>query len=101
MEESFRLFLEECDQPQVRLLFSHSIDMSDIRLHQGIQLIYDMRTFGGFIDAFLNAFKEDVGKMDCLAFPILSSSLSLGFEEFDLEDVRVWSLLFFLPVLTL
>ncbi|KAI0351612.1 tubulin nucleotide-binding domain-like protein [Trametes cingulata] len=56
MENDVRLFVEECDALQ------------------GIQLLSDCDTFGGFTDAFLTAFRDEHSKMPSLAFPLLSSA---------------------------
>ncbi|KAI0920356.1 hypothetical protein AcV5_010118 [Taiwanofungus camphoratus] len=54
MEEPFRLFVEECDTLQ------------------GIQVMNDTATFGGFTDSFLTAFRDEFPKLPCLTFSILS-----------------------------
>ncbi|GLB45716.1 putative tubulin domain containing protein [Lyophyllum shimeji] len=58
MEGSVRLFLEECDSPQ------------------GIQVINDTPTFGGFINSFLTSFRDQYLKIPCLVFPLLSDAVS-------------------------
>ncbi|PCH42910.1 tubulin nucleotide-binding domain-like protein [Wolfiporia cocos MD-104 SS10] len=56
MEDSFRLSVEECDHLQ------------------GIQVLNETATFGGFIDAFLTSFRDEFPKLACLSFPLLSNS---------------------------
>jgi len=67
MEESFRLFVEECDNLQ------------------GIQVMNDTATFGGFTDSFLNAVRDELPKLPCLSFPILSNAVP---GIIDIDDVR-------------
>lgn len=55
MDESVRPFLEECD------------------FFQGLHILNDVETFGGFTDAFLTTFHDDFSKASSLVIPILSS----------------------------
>ncbi|KAF8634727.1 hypothetical protein AX15_000741 [Amanita polypyramis BW_CC] len=63
MEDSVRLFLEECDY------------------FQGLHVVNDVDTFGGFTNSFLTAFRDDLSKASSLAVPVLSGA------SFDLPDV--------------
>ncbi|KAI0632877.1 tubulin domain-containing protein [Trametes polyzona] len=65
MENDVRFFVEECDALQ------------------GIQVLSDCATFGGFTDAFLTAFRDEYPKMPSLAFPLLSdaSNVTVHAEE--------------------
>ncbi|KAI0742723.1 tubulin nucleotide-binding domain-like protein [Daedaleopsis nitida] len=56
MENEWRAFVEECDNLQ------------------GVQVINDCTTFGGFTDAFLTALRDDLPKMPSLALPLLSTA---------------------------
>ncbi|KAI1790586.1 tubulin nucleotide-binding domain-like protein [Ganoderma leucocontextum] len=56
MENEMRSFVEECDGLQ------------------GLQLMSDCVTFGGFTDAFLTAFRDEFPKLPSLAFPFLSEA---------------------------
>ncbi|KAI0717734.1 tubulin nucleotide-binding domain-like protein [Cerioporus squamosus] len=56
LENDVRLFVEECDQLQ------------------GIQLMNDTATFGGFTDAFLTALRDELPKIPSITFPLLSSA---------------------------
>ncbi|KAG6907553.1 hypothetical protein DXG01_008539 [Tephrocybe rancida] len=58
MEGSLRLFLEECDSPQ------------------GLQIMNDTSTFGGFIHSFLTSFRDQYTKLPCLVVPLLSNGTS-------------------------
>lgn len=72
MEESLRQFIEECDNIQ------------------GLQVINDTGSFGGFTNAFLTSFRDDFPKLPCLAFPLLSSAVSSGLDpENDLAMRKV------------
>ncbi|EKM52417.1 uncharacterized protein PHACADRAFT_211670 [Phanerochaete carnosa HHB-10118-sp] len=57
MEDSFRIFVEECDHLQ------------------GFQTMNDSLTFGGFTHSFLTRFRDDFAKLPCLSFPVLSGSV--------------------------
>ncbi|KDQ54693.1 hypothetical protein JAAARDRAFT_182189 [Jaapia argillacea MUCL 33604] len=57
MEDSFRLFAEECDELQ------------------GIQLMNNTETFGSFTDSFLLSYRDEFAKLPCLAFPLMSGVL--------------------------
>ncbi|KAI0830163.1 tubulin nucleotide-binding domain-like protein [Trametes gibbosa] len=56
MENDVRFFMEECDAPQ------------------GVQLLTDCGSFGGFTDAFLIALRDEYSKLPSLAFPMLSGA---------------------------
>ncbi|THH21692.1 hypothetical protein EUX98_g8295 [Antrodiella citrinella] len=65
MEDSFRFFVEECDNPQ------------------GLQVINDTASFGSFTHSFLSAFRDDFTKLPCWTFSLLSDSVpgSLNVDE--------------------
>ncbi|KAF9446263.1 tubulin nucleotide-binding domain-like protein [Macrolepiota fuliginosa MF-IS2] len=67
MDTSIRLFLEECDNIQ------------------GVQLINDVSTFGGFSEVLLTQLKDEFMNVPTFAFPILSTG---AFHEVDIEDNR-------------
>ncbi|KAI0759132.1 tubulin nucleotide-binding domain-like protein [Fomes fomentarius] len=56
VENEVRLFVEECDNLQ------------------GIQIINDCATFGGFTDAFLTVLRDDLPKSASITFPLLSNA---------------------------
>ncbi|EGO28775.1 hypothetical protein SERLADRAFT_434675 [Serpula lacrymans var. lacrymans S7.9] len=56
MEESLRLFIEECDN------------------FQGLQVIQDTSTFGSFIGSMLSSFRDEYPKNQALTFALLSST---------------------------
>ncbi|KAK2463884.1 hypothetical protein APHAL10511_004056 [Amanita phalloides] len=56
MEDSVRLFLEECDH------------------FQGLHVVSDVDTFGGFTSAFLTTFRDEFSRASSLVVPILSCS---------------------------
>ncbi|KAF8055192.1 mtDNA inheritance protein Dml1 [Lyophyllum atratum] len=70
MEGSLRLFLEECDSPQ------------------GIQIMNDTSTFGGFMNSFLTSFRDQYLKLPCLAFPLLSDGISKQLAVDDFTGTR-------------
>ncbi|TFK82016.1 tubulin nucleotide-binding domain-like protein [Polyporus arcularius HHB13444] len=71
LDNDVRLFVEECDQLQ------------------GIQLMSDTATFGGFTDAFLTALRDELPKIPSLAFPLLSSaSYSLASADEQAEAMK-------------
>ncbi|TFY63898.1 hypothetical protein EVJ58_g2947 [Rhodofomes roseus] len=57
MEESFRSFVEECDNLQ------------------GIQVMNDTSTFGGLTGSFLTAYRDEFPRLPCLVIPLMSYSL--------------------------
>ncbi|PFH48792.1 hypothetical protein AMATHDRAFT_64624 [Amanita thiersii Skay4041] len=57
MEDSFRQLLEESDY------------------FQGLHVVNDVDTFGGFTNALLTAFRDEFSKMPTLTIPLLSSAL--------------------------
>ncbi|CAL1697854.1 unnamed protein product [Somion occarium] len=65
MEESFRLFVEECDYLQ------------------GIQVTNESSSFGGFTHAFLLAFREEFPKLPSITFSLLSSATPSSIEADD------------------
>jgi len=65
MDDSFRLFVEECDT------------------FQGLQLCTDNASFGSFIDSFLTAFRDEFPKQSTLMFAVMSDAV-LG--DLDVDD---------------
>ncbi|KAF8639297.1 hypothetical protein AX17_001608 [Amanita inopinata Kibby_2008] len=57
MDDSVRLFLEECDY------------------FQGLQVINDVETFGGFTNSLLTTFRDEFSKTSSLVIPFLSDAL--------------------------
>jgi hypothetical protein len=53
-------------------------------LEQGLQIMNDVSTFGGFTNTFLSKIRDDLPKLPCLSFPMLSSSMP---ETVDVDDV--------------
>ncbi|OCH91306.1 mtDNA inheritance protein Dml1 [Obba rivulosa] len=70
MEDSFRLFVEECDALQ------------------GVQLTHDTATFGGFTNAFLTSFRDEFAKLPCFSFPLLSDSIPGSIDQDDAIGMR-------------
>ncbi|KAF8225980.1 tubulin nucleotide-binding domain-like protein [Tricholoma matsutake] len=70
MEGSFRLFLEECDSLQ------------------GIQIMNDTSSFGGFINSFIVALRDESVKLPCLVFPLLSDAVSRHNDVHDNKSMR-------------
>ncbi|KAG5648222.1 hypothetical protein DXG03_006179 [Asterophora parasitica] len=62
VEGDLRLFLEECDSPQ------------------GIQIMNDTSTFGGFMNSFITSLRDQYGKLPCLVIPLLSDAVSRPLE---------------------
>ncbi|TFK66396.1 hypothetical protein BDN72DRAFT_800024 [Pluteus cervinus] len=58
MDSAFRLFLEECDNPQ------------------GIHIMNDTSNFGSFTYSLLTSFRDEFVKLPCLAVPFLSRQIS-------------------------
>ncbi|KAI0049602.1 tubulin nucleotide-binding domain-like protein [Auriscalpium vulgare] len=67
LEDSFRLFVEECDT------------------FQGLQLQADSDSFGAFSISFLTAFRDEYPKVSSLAFPVLCAAVP---GDIDLDDAR-------------
>ncbi|KAI0254442.1 tubulin domain-containing protein [Lactifluus subvellereus] len=67
MDDSFRLFVEECDN------------------FQGLQLFTDNSSFGSFANALLTAFRDEFPKQPTLMFAVLSDSVP---EDLEVEDIR-------------
>ncbi|KAK0451190.1 mtDNA inheritance protein Dml1 [Desarmillaria tabescens] len=67
LEGSVRLFLEESDSVQ------------------GIQVLNDTASFGPFVHSLLTALHDDMLKIPCLAFPLLSNTYGW---DIDVEDRR-------------
>jgi hypothetical protein len=86
MEGSFRLFLEECDSLQVCSDFSFTI--KGLITCQGIQIMNDTSSFGGFINSFLVSLRDEAVKLPCLVFPLLSDTVS---RHNNIHDVRILS----------
>ncbi|OJT12345.1 Protein dml-1 [Trametes pubescens] len=59
MDDDVRFFIEECDGLQ------------------GVQLLSDCGSFGGFTDAFITAFRDEHPKIPSLAFALLSSASNI------------------------
>ncbi|EMD35050.1 hypothetical protein CERSUDRAFT_107070 [Gelatoporia subvermispora B] len=70
MEDNLRQFVEECDALQ------------------GIQLMHDTASFGGFTNGFLTAFRDEFFKLPCLAFPLLSSSIPGSVDQDNVLGIR-------------
>ncbi|OBZ75032.1 Protein dml-1 [Grifola frondosa] len=70
MEDSFRLFVEECDHLQ------------------GIQMMSDNTTFGGFTDSFLTIFRDEFPKVPSLTFSFLSSYIPGSIDVDDMQGLR-------------
>ncbi|KAF8890836.1 tubulin domain-containing protein [Gymnopilus junonius] len=67
MEGDLRLLVEECDHMQ------------------GIQLMNDTDTFGGFMSSFLAYFRDEYQKLPSFTFPLLSGALS---SKYDWDEVK-------------
>ncbi|KAI0310860.1 tubulin domain-containing protein, partial [Amylostereum chailletii] len=70
MEESFRLFMEECDS------------------FQGLSVATDSTTFGSFTASFLTAFRDEYTKSPSMVFPILSEAVPEHVEADDTLGIR-------------
>jgi hypothetical protein len=73
MEGPLRLFLEECETIQVRVLLPQ-LPHHHICL-QGVQLMHDTSTFGSFVDSFLTSLRDNFLKLPVLAWPLLSDAV--------------------------
>ena len=84
MEESFRLFVEECDGFQA----SHAAILPSqcLRILQGVNLLSDSTSFGSFSVSLLTAFRDEFPKTPALVFPVLSNAVP---PHVDADDVRV------------
>ena len=58
MEDSFRPFVEECDNLQ------------------GLHLMHDTNQFGGLIHSFLGTFRDEFVKLPTMAFPFISDAVT-------------------------
>jgi len=67
MDDSFRLFVEECDA------------------FQGLQLCTDNASFGSFINSFLAAFRDEFPKQSTLLFAVMSDAVP---GDLDVDDMR-------------
>jgi len=67
MDDSFRLFVEECDA------------------FQGLQLCTDNASFGSFANSFLTAFRDEFPKHPTLMFSVLSDAVP---GDLDVDDMR-------------
>ncbi|KAF8483626.1 tubulin nucleotide-binding domain-like protein [Russula ochroleuca] len=67
MDDSFRLFVEECDT------------------FQGLQLCTDNAFFGSFANSLLTAFRDEFPKQPTLIFAVLSDAVP---GELDVDDMR-------------
>ncbi|KAJ3476453.1 hypothetical protein NLI96_g11147 [Meripilus lineatus] len=70
MEGSFRVFVEECDSLQ------------------GLQVMNDTTSFGGFTHSLITSFRDEFTKTSCFTFPILSSSVPGLIEADDAIGIR-------------
>lgn len=59
---------------------------------QGIQLMHDTASFGGFTNGFLTAFRDEFFKLPCLAFPLLSSSIPGSVDQDNVSVKHSWQL---------
>jgi protein misato len=91
LEESFRLFAEECDLLQVCLLLHiacadfSTVARRGIYVRQGVQLCLDAPSFGSFTVSFLSQFRDEYPKLPLLSFCSLSRHDPA---EVNLDDVR-------------
>ncbi|KAF8271124.1 Misato segment II tubulin-like domain-containing protein [Lactarius quietus] len=67
MDDSFRLFVEECDT------------------FQGLQLCADNDSFGSFCNSLLTAFRDEFPKQPTLTFAVLSDAVP---GDIDVDDMR-------------
>jgi len=77
MEGAFRLLVENCDNFQVGPLSYDcwsSADLPFCRLLQGLQMMHDTVTFGGFSHSFLTSFRDEFHKASVLNFSFLSGA---------------------------
>ncbi|KAI0261263.1 tubulin nucleotide-binding domain-like protein [Gloeopeniophorella convolvens] len=70
MDDSFRLFVEECDT------------------FQGLQLCIDNATFGSFADSLMTAFRDDFPKHPTMTFAVLSDSVPGDIDVDDMHAIR-------------
>ncbi|KAI0002430.1 Misato segment II tubulin-like domain-containing protein [Russula compacta] len=70
MDDSFRLFVEECDT------------------FQGLQLCTDNASFGSFVNSFLTAFRDEFPKLPTLMFAVLSDAVPGDLDVDDLQGTR-------------
>lgn len=82
LEGSVRLSLEESDSVQVRS--EYLVILHKIISRQGLQVLNDTASFGPFIHSLLTALHDDMLKIPCLAFPLLSNTNGW---DIDVEDV--------------
>jgi hypothetical protein len=85
MDDSLRLFVEECDTFQVRTLSVWCSGSSwGERCLQGLQLCTDNASFGSFANSLLTAFRDEFPKQPTLTFSVLSDAVS---GDLDVDDV--------------
>lgn len=93
MDDSFRFFVEECDSLQVRFV-SRSREYADLENVQGLQIMNDTTTFGGFTHSFLTAFRDEFMKLPCWTFSMLSDCIpsTLNVDDVcDLASLPLWT----------
>ena len=74
MEGSLRRLVEDCDNIQVSICY---LDVASIPNHfQGLQMINDTDTFGGFLSSFLASFRDEYLKLPSLVFPLMAGVVS-------------------------
>ncbi|KAH8101289.1 tubulin nucleotide-binding domain-like protein [Cristinia sonorae] len=69
MEDAFRFFVEECDNIQ------------------GLQIMNDTSTFGGFTHSFLSAFRDEFTKLPSWTFSFLSDSIPVSLNVDDPRSI--------------
>ncbi|KAN0125798.1 Misato Segment II tubulin-like domain containing protein [Russula decolorans] len=70
MDDSFRLFVEECDT------------------FQGLQLCTDNASFGSFANSLLTAFRDEFPKHPTLMFAVLSDAVPGDLDVDDMQGIR-------------
>jgi hypothetical protein len=75
MDGALRLFAEDCDNMQVRK--SKSLTTTADLGMQGVQILNDTTTFGGFMDGFFTHFRDEYNKLPSITFP----TSTIGFQE--------------------
>lgn len=84
MDDSFRLFVEECDTFQVHFAFFFVRGWLNIAYQQGLQLCTDNASFGSFANSLLTAFRDEFPKHPTLTFAVLSDAAP---GDLDVDDV--------------
>ncbi|KDR78071.1 hypothetical protein GALMADRAFT_245054 [Galerina marginata CBS 339.88] len=70
MDGTLRLFVEDCDNIQ------------------GIQIMNDTETFGGFMSSFLASFRDEYHKLPSFTFPVLSGAMSSNSDNDETKNAR-------------